>query len=99
MQIVGMKHLTFILTLSLISFFLIVGCSEQSAIKQQDSALIKKIEKTGNTKGYVWLEQYGMGEWYKSVLFFGYADNYGACTDFIEISEKKYGGTHRCVVI
>ena len=43
MQIVGMKHLTFILTLSLISFFLIVGCSEQSAIKQQDSALIKKL--------------------------------------------------------
>lgn len=81
---------------AILSLFLIVGCSEQSAY-EQNLDLVKTIESSGKTKGAFWLEQYTMGEWAKEVLVFGYVDNYEGCLDFIEINETKYGGTYRCV--
>ena len=78
------------------SIFFLASCSEQSAY-EQNLDLVKTIESSGKTKGAFWLEQYTMGEWVKEVLVFGYMDNYEGCLDFIEINEKKYGGTYRCV--
>ena len=86
--------------LLLLSLVIVFGCSEyESNGYELNQDLVEIIKESDKTEGDFWLEQKGMYEWGKSVLFFGYIDNYQACLDFIEMDKKKYEGNTRCVPV
>ena len=84
--------------LLLLSLVIVFSCSEQSAY-DRGLDLVKIIEASDRTEGFYWLEQKGINEWGKNILFFGYIDNYQACLDFIDMEKKKYEGSYRCVPV
>jgi hypothetical protein len=77
---------------------LLAGCgSYESQVSRLKS--FAGMGSIGSSKD-VWLEKFNFGgEWEKTALIFGYADDYQACIDMVAAWKAKYPlDTYRCTL-